>query len=178
MATKIAANQAKLTAELKRIAPVLSDINANIRAIDGYTIEDTETMRQAIRITMDKLYYEVNTELAIIAAYNKYMSVNEDVEVNPLWRTFVIRLNDVVLNLKYDTDNTYIKTKFYPIFNDGMMGGDVASDELQDLILELDLVDTHKKKAAPTEVTLPWYKRWIRKLGNTDGGLVPGAIGS
>lgn len=144
-------NKTNVTSELKRVNPFVNEIVANLRASKDFNLNDLETFNDAFRISFEKAKKEALIEQCITADYKRFTESEHDVAVDPVWREFVIALYHAINTVIHDTDFTYLKSKFYAIYEGGLENTDHAT--VKDLILELALLETSKRKAKAVQKT-------------------------
>lgn len=153
------ATQEAINNDLKTIYPTLNQIAGNIRAHQFANMDDMDVYENAIRIATNRIMTEARIEYKLAHEAKCFSAGTTDGQ--PVkWVEFVKTLEKVVSHLIYDTDQAYIKGKFYPLYNEGAMS--LTDDQLDDLILELNLIKTQRIKNKSDDDN--WYgrmKKWF-----------------
>lgn len=161
------ATQEAIDTDLKTIYPTLNQIAGNIRAHQFANMKDMVVYENAVRIATARILTEARIEYRLRDQAERFQSANQNVgDCVEGWVEFVTTLAKVIENLIYDTDQSYIKGKFYPIYDAGH--SNLTKEQLADLILELNLIKTQRIKNKDEDT---WYGRmmkWFKRKSKSD----------
>ncbi len=174
----------RIAEELRRINPALKDIAIAIRK-SGVNEEEMQHFSHLVDMARADIMREYRIETGIQKVNNHLVSSDDSIptldgyekqttDPTPEFSQFVQTLWQVINHCKYSDDLVYVKTKYYPIFDEGcVVGKDYISMRLD--LLRISVDNAAIKVKTNNLVVEPWYKRigtWFKELGkqeNVDG---------
>ena len=155
-------------AELRRIAPALSEISLNVIKTSSDVDADIATFGRLVDMAKETILTEFRIQCEIdkvLHYYHEDHGVTDElpdelerfITDDSEYKVFVKTLHDAVIGCTNSNDLTYIKSKYYPIFDKGYVQGTDYDTMCLDLgRLSVCIKTVNANTTTPGE---PWYTK-------------------